>query len=307
MKKLLSTTEAYRRIRSDAEKGELASTTLVLFPDAANLRQLLISCAKAFFLAEEGTRTALLLEKESYSDCLFYPEAGGKLTADGAGEIVEESLLRPVEGERKLLCVLLDGATPLVQNKLLKVLEEPPESVYFLLGASAEHAVLPTVLSRAKKIAEPPFPEPEVVRALERLHPGEKGIREAAAAGGGILSVSESLLSDGGEEFALAENFLLSDAEKLCRTLGEEKVRRPFLPALKLVLRDALFLATGQEKYCMRRTEGVKKISVNYPAGALVSAIGFAGDAEREIAFNANYGQALYTLSVRVREERKKW
>lgn len=308
MKELLRTTTAYRLFSADARRGACAHFTLVLFPDENYLRLLLTECAKAFFLAEEGGRVANLIEKESFADCLFYPAAGEKYTADGASDIIDESVLRPVEGLRRLFVLdNFQNATPLVQNKLLKVLEEPPEGVFFLLGATAEHAVLPTVLSRAKKLAVSPFSEEEIASALNRSHRGEEGLKEAAAACGGIYSVAEMLLSGGGEDFLLAEQFLAGrEVEKLCRDIGEKK-SKSFFAALSLVLRDLAFLAAGHENYCARRGDAMQKLAKEYPAGALLAAIGFVADAEREIRFNANPGQAALAVFLRIREEKAKW
>lgn len=308
MKTLLHSTIAYRLLSADAKAGNAAHTSLVLFPDGKYLRSLLKECAKAFFCGEEG-RTANLIEKESYADCMILPAEGEKFTADLAVKVIEESLLRPVEGDKKLF--VLDNfhsAAPLVQNKLLKVLEEPPEGVYFLLGATAEHAVLPTVLSRAKKISVPPFSEKEIADALSRGHVRETGIKEAAAASGGIYSVAEDLLAGGGEDFRLAEQFLAGEnVEVLCRAVGERKEKGAFFAALKLVLRDLMFLTAGQERYCARNTAEMKRLAGTYPTGVLLSAIGFVTEAEKEIQFNANAGQAALVVFLKIQKERKKW
>ncbi len=306
MKKLIRSTTAYSLFSADAARGNCAHTTLILFPDAKYLRAFLTECAVAFFCAPEGSREALLIAKEAYADCLFFPAAGEKLTADDASRIIDESLLHPVEGTKKLFVVEgIDAAAPLVQNKLLKVLEEPPEGAYFLLGATAEHAVLPTVLSRAKKLSVPPFAEEEIAAALKRR--GASGeIAEAAAACGGIYSVAEDLLEGGGEEFLLAERYLAGeDLEKICREIGDKKARS-FFAALKLVLRDVMMCASHQP-YAARKTKKIRELAESYPAGALIAAMGFADEAEREIKFNANPGQAALALALRIREEKEKW
>ncbi len=307
MRQLFRSTNVYRAFSEGARTGETAHFTLVLFPDAAYLRALLKECAKAFFAAEDGSREEKLIEAESFSDCLFYPAAGGKLSADLAGEITDESLLRPVEGEKKLF--VLDAfhtVTPLVQNKLLKLLEEPPQGVYFLAGAAAEHAVLPTVLSRANVRRVPPFAEEAVEGALRRLHPGAEGVHACAAACGGVLSAAEALLAGGGEDFRLAEQFLSGkDLVPLCRRAGERGA--PFFAAVRLVLRDVMFCAAGQERYLALPVSEVRPLAARYPAGAAAAALGFAAQSERELIFNANGAQAALTLALRIGKELEKW
>ena len=308
MKQLLRSTNAYRAIAADAARGECSHAVLVLFPDEKYLRALLRECAKAFFSFADGTRGERLVEEEHYSDALFFPEAGGKLTVDHASRILDESVLRPVEGTRKLFVLdAFHSVTPLVQNKLLKVLEEPPAGVYFLLGATAEYPVLPTVLSRVKKLAVPPFSEEQIEGALSRTHGGE-GAREAAAASGGIFSVAENLLAGGGEDFRLAERFLLTEEkEKFCRELNEKQDKRAFFAAVRLVLRDAMLVATGGERYAARKSKEVYRIARQVPAGALTAALPLVAKAEREIQFNANFGQCALALAIGIQKETERW
>lgn len=308
MRELLRQTNAYCSIKGESERGGAPHATLVLFPDGTYLRPLLKECAKAFFGAEDGDRVSRLIDEESYSDCLIFPAAGEKLTADGAGELLEESVLRSVEGGKKLFVLdAFQTVTPLVQNKLLKLLEEPCEGVYFLLGATAEYAVLPTVLSRMRKLEEPPFSEVQVEAALKRLHAGAVGIARAAAASGGVLSVAESLLSDGDGVFRDALRLLSEeDFVPVCREIAEKQDKRVFLAAFKLTVRDVLFYAAGQEKYAAL-SEGLRPLAEEYPAGALLKALEFTGEAEKQIQFNANFAQALFTLCEKIRKEKIKW
>lgn len=307
MKELFRHTVSYRAIAAGAAHGEYAPATLVVFPDGKHLRELLRLLAQAFFGAD--ARAAELAGRESLPDCIFLPAEGEKLTAEGCGRIVEESLLSPVEGERKLF--VLDAfhtASPLVQNKLLKILEDPPAGVHFLLGAETEFAVLPTVLSRVVKYIEPPFSEELVKEALERMHGGVAA--EAAAASGGILSVAESLLEDGGEELGLAERFLFAEEGELvsfCRETGERKQRREFFSALKALLRDALFWSVGESKHCKLGKPCTPAIAERYQTGALLEAIRLTGEAEKQIYFNASPASCLFELALALEKERKRW
>ena len=64
-------------------------------------------------------------------------------------ELLEAIKLKPFAAPRRL--VVIEGAelfTPEAANALLKTLEEPPSSTYFLLLTSSPSALLPTVLSR---------------------------------------------------------------------------------------------------------------------------------------------------------------
>ena len=86
-----------------------------------------------------------------------------------------------------------------------------------------------------------------------------------------------------------------------------EKGKARLLAALKLTLRDALFHATWQERYAALRKKEIEEIAREYPAGALIRAVSLTGEAERQIQFNANFGMALFTLALGMREEKEKW
>lgn len=299
---LLHSTNAYRSM-----KGEVSLSTLIVFPDAKNLRALLKECAKAFFGADNARRNALI-EEESFSDCIVLPRAGAKLTVEDAARVIDESLLVPVEEEKKLFVFdAFDTASQLVQNKLLKILEEPPQGVYFLLGASGEGAVLPTVLSRVRKIVVPPFGEEEIMSALVRNHGAEKEAARAAAASGGVYALAEELLA-GGENFRFAERlFAGEELEKLCREAEKIKDKNALFAALSLTARDLLLYRTGQERFASLKGAKVKTLAADYHEGALLAAARYIREAERDARFNASLRQCLYTLGLKILEEKAKW
>ena len=74
------------------------------------------------------------------------------LVAD-ANEIVDRSYDTPVFGEYKIFLIHnADNLNEQAQNKLLKTLEEPNKSSIFILTTTAEYRLLPTILSRGKKV-----------------------------------------------------------------------------------------------------------------------------------------------------------
>ena len=168
MIELLQNTQAYRLLKRECAGNQNSHAYLLLFDDGRNLRSALKEFAKVLFSvsdieewdeeATEKQRIAKLIDEESFSDCLFYPNEGKKLAVEDAENIREESLLSPIEGDKKVF-VLGDFADANVQtqNKLLKLLEEPPKGVIFLLGATTVFPVLPTVLSRTKRLEILPF------------------------------------------------------------------------------------------------------------------------------------------------------
>ncbi|MGB0130941.1 ATP-binding protein [Chlorobium sp.] len=65
----------------------------------------------------------------------------------------QKALYMPSEGSRKIFIISqADRMNPAAANKLLKLLEEPPGHIMFILVSSRPEAVLPTIRSRCQQI-----------------------------------------------------------------------------------------------------------------------------------------------------------
>lgn len=89
----------------------------------------------------------------SHSDMRIYPKNGKSILVDDIKDLIENIYLSPVESDKKIFILKnFSNATVQAQNKLLKILEEPPKNAYIILGVSNVSKVLPTVMSRCKKM-----------------------------------------------------------------------------------------------------------------------------------------------------------
>ncbi|MCL2177014.1 MAG: hypothetical protein FWB72_03590 [Firmicutes bacterium] len=96
-------------------------------------------------------------------DVFTYPTKDAKTTtlkkkiyAEDVSEIINQSIIKPF-GEKKIFVLKEIDSTieQATQNRLLKLLEEPPKNVYFILSATSLDNVLPTIKSRVSKVALP--------------------------------------------------------------------------------------------------------------------------------------------------------
>lgn len=73
--------------------------------------------------------------------------------AKESDEILKKLSLKSSEGGFKITIVWLpEKMHPVCANKLLKLLEEPPEKTVFLLVSEAPDMILPTILSRTQRM-----------------------------------------------------------------------------------------------------------------------------------------------------------
>lgn len=328
MRQLLTGTEAYKRFCDSANKGVLSHAYLITLDDGKYLPTALKEFAKAVFGAVENKygeyeypeleRIAGLIDGGKYADCKCYPKDGKRLTAEEAVEIVEECMVKPVEGDKKVFLIdKFDEALAPAQNKLLKMLEEPPVGVTFLLGARKEYSVLATVLSRTEKVEIRPFPIEAVKDCLVRLYGDAYSVTDltvCAAAGGGSVGTAENYLYGGLYEKLATAAFSLclskkQDLPRLIKEYGETKHKKELLSLLSLIYRDALVLKTVEKGVKKSRMllaveeKRIRQVCDEHSLRALVKAQELITEAEKQVKFNAYFPQCLETLLIDIRKE----
>ncbi|MBQ2697864.1 MAG: hypothetical protein IJF59_04225, partial [Clostridia bacterium] len=152
-----------------ARAGELArATAAVLLCPSARGASPCGRCAVCTSLAAGGNPDLLVVAPE-----------GASLKVEQIRALRETARLAPMGGSRRVALIeSADLMTPQAQNALLKLLEEPPAHLVFLLTAVRAGALLPTILSRVTRVLPPEQPPAEVDPApaealVERLTAGD--------------------------------------------------------------------------------------------------------------------------------------
>ena len=308
MRLLAQSTDAYKIL--SAERNGLRHAYLLHYADPTALRRMLREFAPLFF-PNAPARLHALVKEEKHADCIFYPEEGKKFSVEDAERLAEEATLQPVEGEKKLFVIAdISTATPQAQNKLLKLLEEPPQGVHFLLGATTLFSVLNTVLSRVTKLEIPPFPEQAVTAYLQRKYPLMSSPEGYASASGGVVGVAEELVDGGFYSELLYEAFALALADEskipsLVKKTGETKHKKELLSVLRMIFKDALLIKLEkagklEKNFPLRQSlslpaeyDRTENVSGKYSAAALLYAQEEFSVAEKDLRFNGVFAQRL--------------
>lgn len=90
----------------------------------------------------------------------------GNISADECLDIIKKLSLKPFEAETKVLVMWMPEYLGKNGNKLLKLIEEPPANTLFILVATNEEAILPTILSRCQLVKIPPLEAKDIEEAL---------------------------------------------------------------------------------------------------------------------------------------------
>lgn len=300
MERLICTTAAYRIFCGDKRADKLSHAYMLYFADERNLRSALKFFALEFFGAQKEDRNGRLIISEGLPDLKVYPRAEGKLTADAASAIVDDSALKPLEYDKKLYIISdFQTASPIFQNKLLKVLEEPPAGVHFLLGTTSLAPVLDTVKSRVKLLEVPLFTPAQIFGALERSGKNELNA-QVAEASGGVLGVAQDMLGGGWYEEVngAAKEICAADSVKKATAAalkyGDFKYKRELLSEMQ----RTYFCEV--KKYA-QSADYMGKIS----KGAAVYAVESINGAFADVKFNANFSSLLYDFLLRVAQNNK--
>ncbi len=130
----------------------------------------------------------------------------GKIYKEECQRIIQKLSLKAFESDRKVLLMWLPEFLGNEGNRLLKLIEEPPEGAILLLVAESTERILQTILSRCQLIGLRPFSDREIVEGLEAsgLASGEEALGIAQLADGSYhraLQLAGSSLQDHPQRF----------------------------------------------------------------------------------------------------------
>jgi DNA polymerase-3 subunit delta' len=317
---LFKKTNAYKMIKSDKDYNRLAHAYLVLSFDGAYLKEYLKAIA-SIIACKNGVpcgvcRTCKLIADETNPDVLHFPKSEKGVTTDEVNELIEESYIRPIESDKKIFVITAkEPLSPIVQNKLLKILEEPPKNVHIIIGAQSEYSLLPTLLSRVRKLEIPAFTDQVLFEAIKG-EGDEKKLKQAIASSDGTVGGAISLAND--------EN-LENTVHLVTRVLTEMKSSRDvlkfsnevlalkgglnqFLSVLSLALEDILLGLFGAEGNIKNKQLYQKtKNDSGFNQGSIVYALEKVNEAQKRKQFNANATMLVEWLLFQILEGKFKW
>lgn len=114
-----------------------------------------------------------LLSKQPYGNLFdWYKQLGvdnkqGQIGVDEAQDIIKSLALKSYEGGYKIMLIwMADRMNTAASNKLLKLIEEPPNKTVFILIAEEEEQIINTIRSRCQLLHFPPLAEVDIKNAL---------------------------------------------------------------------------------------------------------------------------------------------
>ena len=245
------------------------------------------------------------------------PEVRGKSAAMIRTEAVRDILIAasgaPVAGRRRI--ILIDGADAMNEtaaNRLLKTIEEPTGEVLFILVTSAYDAILPTIRSRAVRIAFGALPRTEIAAALAER--GAENAETIAALADGSLGRAYALEAEG---LALRDEVvvLLTQLRDLsieeiwarAETIGARThaERMAWIGFLQMALRDLLVLyedGAASELYHIDRRARLTALLTQLTRADLFALMEATRQLTRRFAANVNPALQMEAFLLRARK-----
>ena len=214
-------------------------------------------------------------------------------------------------------------------NKLLKLLEEPPEKTVFLLVSEHPEQLLPTILSRVQQVRVPRLSDEEIGQALqERLHIVSAAAADYAHIASGSYLVAQKLAESNDETTQEFNDFVslmrdaytvgvLRDSQKKFESLsrlrkwsqdmadakvGREKQKR-FLQYAQRQVREN-FICNLQQPEMNYQTTPEREFSARFApfihAGNVEQIMNELGKAERQIEQNGNAKIIFFDLCLQM-------
>ncbi len=246
----------------------------------------------------------------------------GQIGVDEAQDVVKKLALKSYEGGYKVMLIwMAEKMNISAANKLLKLIEEPPNKTVFLLLCEDEEQILQTIKSRCQILHFPPLAEDAIVTALlDKGANKEEALRIAHEANGNFNKALD-LLNKDSEDLIFEKWFvqwvrsafkakgnkaaihdLINWSEEVAKT-GRE-TQKKFLLYCIAVMRQAMLINYNVEElaYMQIESEGfqLNKFAPFVHENNILSIVKELEDAIYHIERNGNSKLILTDLSIRL-------
>jgi len=208
----------------------------------------------------------------------------GGIFVDESREILNKLSFKTYEAEYKIMIIwLAEKMNPQTANKLLKILEEPPEKTLFLLVAESADRILPTILSRTQITRVPKINTQSLANYLvETEHaPSTHIALNTARISNGNLAAALNILQSSEENEDYLKMFI-----QLMRTCWSVWAKKQAMLELMDWCEKITQLGREQQKafllYCLRM------VRENFALNRQQPSLAFLTDAENEFSQKFN-------------------
>ena len=309
---VLQNKNKFKKVLNSSSHAILLETEDSLFAqNVATLYAMNLSCG----LEEKPClicSNCLKIKNKNSIDTFFYPTED-IIKIDDVNEIIENLYIVPAENKYKVYILSnFDNVNTLLQNKLLKTIEEPPKFVKIILIAKNRQNILPTIVSRCECITLPKFTSEELAKYYNFDSKNKNAIIEHSQ---GSLTKLNVLISKNDFEnnfnfaFDLLENMKNSgDLLKFSSKIAQNK--QNFIEIIEIIsnlLQDVIYINENSKQLVLYKTHILKieKLSLEYSTKAILNIQKDINALAEKLKFNGNINILADNLLLSILEE--KW
>lgn len=313
--------EAISMLRRLVDSGRVPHAMLVVGPKGIGKGLIAHTLAAAMLCQANAGKpcgvctSCRKITASSHPDLVHFESNGENLKIEQMRDLQSAAALSPVMGGRR--AVIIEDAERLTlpaANSLLKILEEPSQSLLFILTANSLHSLLNTIVSRCRIFRLAPVAADSLAVALVKAGYSTDGADVAARLSGGRLGRAMALLEPGGLVsrdkaltvlYQLPEIHTLSGWNAVIRLEGSEADSMPeVIEQLIFLLRDMLLLRCGCDSlvFNIDLSDKLNEIVRGWSEAGLRHALKALMEASRALTGNANSRLLYETLLLRLEE-----
>lgn len=150
-----------------SQTGRLGSAYLAPVRQGTNLSHYGLKLASKIVCAPPESTCKRKVQRKVHPDCHWSKPDNQKISINDIKEIQHNARQSPVEADRKVYILApADKLSRPAANSLLKILEEPPEFVFFLLITQEISSLPATILSRCHRLPSGGLSKSDIVEKL---------------------------------------------------------------------------------------------------------------------------------------------
>jgi DNA polymerase-3 subunit delta' len=202
------------------------------------------------------------LSENEWYEAIGAENKQGIINKEESLQIIRKLGFKPYESDYRMLVMWLpEKMNQAAANKLLKLVEEPPERTVMVLVTEQTDRILPTIVSRTQLLYIPPLTAPDIREGLEREGPADPDlIEDAVRRSAGNFNMALLSLSSDRQDQQYFE--LFTSLMRLCYSrkiievndwvdrvagIGRERQKQLMEYSLRL-LRESFILRLGMEE-----------------------------------------------------------
>ncbi|MBQ7466641.1 MAG: hypothetical protein IJS74_01055 [Clostridia bacterium] len=313
---VINKSKAYKMVLKDKDANRLSHTYILISEDQDYAFEFAKKMASVMLDVENKHASLLKIQKDIHPDVLLFGKDSKIMVAD-AEKIVSDVFVRPFEEDKKIYILYnFDEANEETQNKLLKTIEEPPVSSYFILLAKAEKKLLQTVLSRGKILTLDLISVEDIENMLQSMGIDGKVCKICASCSGGVFVRAYKMATD--KEFIkLYDNSLQClktmnssrDVLKFASIFSEKSIDKAEVADLFMGLaRDLMMIKAGDTQLIDNKYQrkDLEEIAEGFSLKALYKIIEYCLQLKEDLIYNTNSTSAVDEFLLKIVEAKVK-